>query len=466
MRLRALAITALVVLAVQTGQATASRPFSTGFDFPSFQTEREAASGIWLDRAVRARSSIVRVNVSWAAIAPSRPPAHPADPAWPGYRWTDLDAAVRDTAAHGLRVLFTVGWAPRWAEGPGRPRDIEPGAWKPRPGAYGAFAHALATRYSGTFPDPLRPGVSLPRVGLYEAWNEPNLDVYLAPQWVGKRLVGPTLYRPLLNQFYAGVKDVQPGATVLAGAQAPFGDLPGGERTPPVQFLRSLLCLQGAQLKPRPCSRPAHLDALSHHPIAVGAPLRSALSPLNATTPDLRRLERVLRKAERRGRVLPGGRRPLWVTEFWYDSRPPDPHGLPLATQARWYEQALYLFWRAGARAALTLQLADSPRGQGYAFTLQSGVFFRDGRPKPSYTAFRFPLVGERLRDGKVLVWGIAPARGRVHVQARRAGGWRTVAIRRARGRTRPFTARLRLRTPVALRALLAGDKSLVWKQR
>lgn len=463
----AIAVLALLFAAAPSQAAQAHR-LGIGFADGVLQSSDAALRGAWLARAVDAGGSIVRIGVGWASVAPRKRPTgfRSADPASPGYGWTALDAAVRDASARGLRVMLTVSGAPAWAEGPGRPGGIDPGAWRPRHSAYGDFGRALAARYNGSFPDPLRPGARLPRVRLYEAWNEPNLDTYLAPQWEGRRLVGPGLYRRLLNSFYAGVKRAQPGATVIGGSLAPFGDLPGGRRTPPVQFLRRLLCLGGARLEPLRCPSPARLDALSDHPIAVGPPRASALSPLDASTPDLGRLTRVLRRAERAGLVRPAGHRPLWVTEFWYDSDPPDPDGVPLHRQARWYEQALYMFWRQGARVAITLQLRDSLPGEGYRYTNQSGIFFADGDPKPSYRAFRFPLVASRLGDGRVLVWGIAPESGRVRVQARRGEGWRTVAVARTRGRSRPFLLRLRLRLPVALRARLGAERSLVWKQR
>ena len=362
--------------------------------------------------------------------------------------------------------MLTVYAAPAWAEAPGRPGAVPPGAWRPRPGAFGAFGRALARRYDGSFPDPLRPGASLPRVGLYEAWNEPNLDTYLAPQWVGRRSAGPALYHALLDRFYAAVKGEQPRARVIAGALAPFGDPPGGKRTPPVRFLRDLLCLRGGRLAPVKCPHPARFDVLSDHPIAVGSPTESASSPLDVTTPDLGRLTRVLRVAERSGRALPRARKPLWVTEFWHDSDPPDPHGVPLYRQARWYEQDLYEFWRQGARAAIELQLRDSPPGKGYRFTMQSGAYFLNGAPKPSRTAFRFPFVARRVGPAAVLAWGIAPRPGRVLIQARRGGRWRTLAAARARGRSRPFTARLRLRGAAQLRARLGPETSLTWRQR
>ena len=472
MKLRAalaatLALCALVLTPAPPAGA-APHSLSLGFGADSFLGD-EAEMAPWLDRAGEAGGSILRINVRWASVAPTVLPAGfvPSDPASPGYRWDGLDATVRTAARHGMRILLTVYAAPAWAEAPGRPSGVAAGAWRPRAGAFGAFAQALARRYDGSFPDPLLPGGRLPRVGLFEAWNEPNLDVYLAPQWTGRKPLGPSLYRHLLDRFYAGVKRAQPRATVIAGALAPFGEAPGLHRTPPVEFLRGLLCLRGSRLKPARCRRPARFDALSDHPIAVGSPLESAASPLDVTTPDIGRLTRVLRAAERDRLVRPAGRRrPLWVTEFWYDSDPPDPRGVPLASQARWYEQDLYMFWRQGARAAVALQLRDSPPGRGYSYTNQSGAYFLDGSPKPSLTAFRFPLVARRLDRRRVLVWGIAPRGGAVRIEARRGGRWRTLAAPRTPGRPHPFVARVRLPGPALLRARLGGAASLAWKQR
>jgi hypothetical protein len=457
-----------LAIAPAPASAAAPHPLALGFAAGSFIGD-EAEMAPWLDRAAEAGGSILRINVRWALVAPAVAPAGfvPSDPAAPGYRWRDLDAAVRAAARHRMRVMLTVYRAPAWAEAPGRPSGVSAGAWRPRAGAFGAFAQALARRYDGSFPDPLRPGAALPRVSLFEAWNEPNLDVYLAPQWTGRRPLGPGLYRDLLDRFYAGVKRAQPRARVIAGALAPFGETPGGHRTRPLEFLRGLLCLRGSRLKPVRCPRPARFDVLSDHPIAVGSPTESAASPLDVTTPDIWRLTRVLRAAERRRLVRPAGRRrPLWVTEFWYDSSPPDPLGVPLARQARWYEQDLYQFWRQGARVAVALQLRDLPPGKGYRFTSQSGVYFLDGAPKPSRTAFRFPLVARRLDRRRVLVWGIAPRGGRVRIEARRGGRWRTLATPRTPGRPHPFVARVRLPKRTLLRARLGTEASLAWRQR
>jgi hypothetical protein len=478
---RRVAATALVALAAALGPLPAAEastghaarpahPLQVGFGDSLFASEDPATREYWLGQAVATGASLARINVRWSAVAPKvLPPGFdPADPASPGYRWAPLDAAVRSAAAHGLRVMLTVGTAPSWAEGTGRPAGAPAGTWKPQPAAFAAFARALAARYSGRFADPLFPGATLPAVHRFEVWNEPNLGTYLNPQWKGRRSLSAVLYRGLVNAFYAGVKAVQPRVTVIAGSLAPFGDPPGGQRTPPVWFLREMLCLRGGRLKPIRCPRPARFDVLSGHPIAVGAPSessRSPLGPLDVTTPDLGLLTRVLRRAEATGRALPRAPKPLWATEFWYDSSPPDPNGVPLYRQARWYEQDLYMFWKQGARAAIALELRDSPPGRGYQFTSQAGAFFLDGGPKPAQTAFRFPLVAHRAGRRLVEVWGIAPRPGWVSIEVRRGGRWVRMAVVRARARSRPFEVRLPLAGRVSLRARLGGEVSLVWKQ-
>jgi hypothetical protein len=154
------------------------------------------------------------------------------------------------------------------------------------------------------------------------------------------------------------------------------------------------------------------------------------------------------------------------VTEFWYDSNPPDPTGIPLARQARWYEQDLFLFWQQGAEVAIALQLRDSPEGKSWGSTYQSGAYFLDGSPKPAATALRFPFVAHRTGPFAVGVWGIAPRAGRVKIQALRDGGWQTLGTVRAAGPGKPFVGQVKLLRFAQLRARLGNETSLSWSQR
>ena len=409
---------------------------------------------------------MVRIETGWPAPNTStRPPGFDArNPADPHYDFTSTDAAIRAAARQGLRVLLTFTGAPRWAEGPHLPAGAAPGSWRPVPSALKDFGAALATRYSGRFPDPLNPGQTLPRVAAFQVWNEPNLSLYLSPQWSHGRAVAPVLYRQMLNAFYAGVKSVGSRALVVTAGTAPFGDPPGGQRIPPVVFWRDLLCLQqsGTSVKAASCPEPVHFDAWSHHPYSVGAPTTTALQPDDVSIPDLGKLTTLVRAAERFGTVLPREPHPMWITEVSYDSNPPDPNGVPIAEQARWLEQALAELWRAGAQAIFWNQVGDQAPIPSYGETAQSGVYYINGRPKPALTAFRFPLVAWRTGRSTLEVWGRVPTSGRLVVDELAGAGWKPVRTLRERAQG-TFAIEIPATGSVDLRGVIGGQTSLVW---
>lgn len=449
--------------------APAAPPLTVAMTDGLFASSDEETRDLWLGRARKANVGMIRAGANWGGIAPLVRPAgfRAGDPDDPAYRWEALDRVVRSVAAHDMSLYLTVSGVPTWATGAGRPRGIPPNAWRPNTTEFRRFAVALGRRYNGRHPDPSRPGRKLPMVRYFEVWNEPNLDIYLAPQWQGRKAIGAVLYRGLLNAFYAGVKSASPRAMVIAGATAPYGDEPGGDRIRPVVFLRRLLCLRAPGKPVKPCRQRPHFDIYSHHSINVGVPTRSALDLRDASTPDLGRIARVLRRAERQRLVFPGGRKPLWNTEMWWDSSPPDPHGVPLRRHARWLQQALWLTWRDGGRVATYFQLRDGPPVPDYASSLQSGLYFLDGRPKPALRAMSFPFVAHRRGDGRLGVWGIAPRAGTVRIERRLGRRWHVQRRLRVRGAPHTFTTTLPIRGKAILRAVRSrGSTSLPWRQR
>jgi len=430
------------------GPASAARPLTTGFTDGVFGGDA-ATSGPWLDRAVAADARLVLLSIDWASVA-ARKPAVPEDPADPAYDWSASDAAVRAAQERGLQIGETVAYAPAWAEGPRRARNAPPGTWRPNAAAFGAFMAAAAKRY--------------PQVRFWQPWSEPNLFTHLQPQWSGRTPASPAIYRGLLNAAYAAVKRVAPSAEVVTAGTAPFGDTdPRRGRVPPARFVRELLCLRGQALRPERCPGPAHFDALAHHPYSVGAPGRHALNVDDVSVPDLGKLTRPLRAAERSGRALPRGHKALWVTEFSWDSRPPDPQGVPVARQARWLEEALYSFWRQGVDVATWFNIRDQAPTPSYATTYQSGVYYRNGRPKPSLRAFRFPFVVSRISARRVRAWCKVPVGGQLHILRRVGGTWRVVTdVHVYRGEV--VVHGLYLRGPGTLRAQVAGDTSLAFR--
>ncbi len=449
------------------GDAAAARGLTTGIYEPQFSYAEDAERDHLFDEALNVNVGIVRIGVAWDDVAGSQPPADPRDPSDPSYDFANIDRAVLEAHARGLDVMFSVARTPPWAVGPNRPPGAETPLvnWDPDPDAYGAFGQALATRYSGTFPDPGGSG-PLPRVRNFATWTEPNLGAFFGPQWEGTKPLSPTLFRRLLNSFYEGVKAVHSDNRVIAPALAPYGDPPGGSRMRPLAFLRELFCLKGRR-HPKPkkhCSKSEipRLDVLSHNAINLyGTPPDHADHPDDATSGDLDRVRRVVRAAEKAGNVLPRGRHPLWVTESYWYSNPPTEFGYPPGLQARYIEQSLYVFWRDGAEVVINflVQDADNPDG---GFVYGTGLLFEDGTRKPAYDAFRFPFVADRKRKRKVLAWGKAPVAGELEIRRQMPEGWQTIKRLNVEA-GEVFTASLRTRGAATLQAVVGSDTSLPW---
>jgi hypothetical protein len=469
-RLVAVALfSAAVLSACCTGSAAAARGLQLGISDPLYEDADAGARTLWLDRTAAAGANLVLLGATWDSIAPAtRPPGfNPRNPGDPAYNWGTLDSAVAEATARGLSVAILVTGAPTWAQGAARPANAT--GWKPDPTAVGDFGSAIATRYSGSF-------AGLPRVRFWQLWAEPNLSVNLSPQWENGQPVGAQQYRLMLNSFYDQVHAVRQDNVVITGGTAPYGDAPGGQRTRPVAFWRSVLCVETtgskkgkkgrrqAGLRATSCPVRPKLDVLAHNPINTsGGPMQHAFNPDDASSADLDRIVRVLRAAESGGNVTPGGRHPVWATEMWWDSNPPNPAGSPLGIQARRIEQEFFLLWKDGASAVVNERIRDATTGvQGLA-GLQSGLYFANGAAKPALTAFRFPFVTERRGRGLIRAWGRSPAAGTLTIEARRRGHW--VGVRRLHvGKDAVFLAKLRARGG-RFRASVGGIQSLAWKQ-
>ena len=343
-------------------------------------------------------ADIVRLNVYWRIVAPSRP-SNPRNPADPAYNWGPIDNAVRGAASHGLEVELTALSAPAWAEGSHRPSAAPIGTWRPDPAAFSDFAHALAVRYSGSFS---AGGSLLPGVRYFQAWNEPNLSSYITPQWQGKTNLSSDIYVRLLNGFFDEVKAVTPAAQVVAAGTAPYGDPPGGPlRTTPIRFYQELLCLTPKNNRGScPNGERPRFDVIAHHPInREDPPTKHAANPGDVEIADFHELTHVVRKAEKLGTPWTGGRHELWADEVWWQTDPPDKHeGVSLRKQARWMVQGMYLLWKQGASNVTFLQFRDAKyhRREPTLASYQTGVYTYGGRRKPSADAVAFPLVGDR----------------------------------------------------------------------
>lgn len=400
-----------------------------------------AAATIARARASGAR--IVRVPMSWRVVERLGAPTEPTNPGDPAYDFAIWDDLVRRIVHAGLEPLITVYEAPERAEASPRWRFAAPGTWAPDPAAFGRFAAAVATRYSGHYPDPLSPSHALPHVRWWQAWNEPNLPRFLQPQWVVRNgrwhTYAPQRYRAMLNAFWEAIKGVDRHDTVLTAGTAPIGEPRDGEgRMAPVRFWQAVLCLGRApHLRVEPCPDPARFDLLAHHPLSIGDPTLGSVGPLDVAIADLDRVSRLLRAAQRHGLVRPRTGQRLAVTELNWDSRPPDERGVSGELAARYVAAACFLLWRQGAALVLWQLMRDPVPAPG-ARLHPAGLYRIDphhpldpghDRPKPMLRAFRMPFVAWRRDVDSVHVWGMVRARGVRHaaIQRRHGRHWRTV---------------------------------------
>ena len=454
-------LTAVALLGCAGSSDAATQTLQSGFtDGATLAGPNRSA---WLGRARAVGATRVRISFSWGAAAPSAPPAGMASSAaWGGYRFAALDSQVRDTVARGLQPMLMVSGAPAWASGPARPKSIDAGAWKPDPALYSAFMHAVAERYSGSFPDPQNPGAALPRVQQFQLWNEPNLNLYLAPQYEDGKPFAAGRFRELVNAGYAAVKSVQPSATVIAGGLAPYGD-PGTNpsRTHPAQFLRDALCLDDARNKV--CGERLTADALAIHPYTVNKPSQRAYDPDDVTVPDLAKLQTIILAASAAGTVGPS-RPELWVTELHWETAP-DPTGIAFSTRARYISEAFWRLWRVGVPVIDWYLMRDQEYtpGQRYYDSYQSGIFYRSGRRKPDARAFRFPLLVTGKGRTMMNVWFRTPTAGTTTVQVRRKGRWTTVVRKRGLSLNGVATVKVPRAGVTGVRGIAGKATSYVW---
>jgi hypothetical protein len=444
----------LVVAAALCAASSASaQPLATGLFDPAWSD----LGTVGCNALKATGASVVRVPVAWREVAPGTPsPSFNArDAADPGYRWDGTDARLQGVVACGFEPIVDLVGAPAWAIVKGT-RD--PGT--PVASALGDFAAAAAARYSGEDP-------SLPRVRLWQVWNEPNLATQLSPQLEDGRPVGALAYRAMVNAVAAAVKGVASGNVVVAGGLAPFRDIsPDTYRQDtdwgPLSFMRAFFCLSKS-LKST-CATKARFDVWSHHPYTSGGPTHSAVLPDDVSLGDLPQLRRVLAAAVRAGHVSPRRMPRLWVTEFSWDSKPPDPLGVPAGLLQRWVPQALYEMWRNGVSLVTWFSLRDEPLATGF---YQSGLLYNGGRKKPFFEGFRFPVVAFPRSRG-FYVWGRTPAgdRSPVVIEQKTGGGWRRVA-RLGTGSSGIFAATLRAPRSGSVRARLPdGERSLAFSLR
>jgi hypothetical protein len=355
------ALLALIVLFVSpTAIAAAAARMPVGFyDDDSFRWSPDVPQNLLA--AQKAGASILHVTADWSQIAATKP-ANPLNGNDPAYKLADLDALVRNAGRYGFQVMINISRTPSWANG-GQAPTYPPTNLN----TLTQFSQMLAARYNGA-----------PNHGLvlrWSIWNEPNLGVFLTPQYVNGKIASPAEWVKLYMAGYKGIKAGDKKALVAAGETSNQG------RTVPLAGSQSVQTVAPAtfahmvsQIAPK-----LPFDAWATHPY----PTRPSLPPTqkvsypNVTLTTIDKFGASLQQWFHR-------RVPIWITEYAEQTLPQSTTGgVPYAQQAADAKLAMKMAAASPyVEMFIWFTFRDSPG------TWQSGLETAGGAKKPSYAAF------------------------------------------------------------------------------
>lgn len=322
---------------------------------------------------------LIRVHLWWGTangVARSRP-SDASDPGDPAYTWAAYDRAALFARRFKIDVMFSILATPNWANG-GKGWNVAP----TDPDDLRAFARAAARRYNGSFrlPD----GTRLPKVRLWTIWNEPNNPVFLRPQWerVGGvwQIRSARDYAEMCNAAVAGLRSGSGGVKIACGVTSPRGNNNPNSARPSVSPLPFLVAMRAAGAR--------GFDAIAHHPYygkkgeapdTVPPPGPRGQPPTAVTLGNFGSLVRTVDR-------LWGTRMRIWITEYGYQTDPPDRQfGVSWDTQAAYLRQAVGIA-RKNPRVDyfIWFLLRDETRLDGW----QSGLYAVGGKRKPAREIF------------------------------------------------------------------------------
>ena len=328
---------------------------------------------------------IIRFSLHWNEIATSAPAA-PSNPEDPSYDWSQVTPVLDGLKAHGIDVVIQLVGTPSWANG-GKGANYVPTS----SAAFAGFAAAAAHEY--------------PWVRKWLIWNEPNQVRWLRPASASLYVVR------LLNPAYTAIHDAISGAQVAGGGTAPRGATGG---VSPVAWLQGMAAAH------------ARLDAYAHNPYPLDPKSETPVSGgcSHCKTITMATLDRLVSLV-----ALDFPRARIWLTEYGYQTNPPDRVlGVSPALQARYEAEAAYVAYRT-PRVDMLIHFLY--RDEPTLARFQSGlVTIRDAN-KPSFEGFELPLAETGRTGTRTSVWGQlrAPAAGRTATLERRTGSnWKRFA--------------------------------------
>lgn len=370
-RTRMVALLAAIAALAFAGQAAAaSKMFVGGQDDRSFQLLPNRTA--LLDKAVQGGWKILRTNVAWYSVAPTRP-ANGADSNDPAYKFAALDELVNNASARSMDVLITIFGTPSWAAvaGPSCNGLPDPaGCRMPQNLAdLTNFAQAIASRYGS-------------KVRFYTVWNEANTGRFLFPQYKNGKPVSPANYVKLYKAAYKGIKAGNPSAKVAIGLTSPRGrpgiKNKGTDQLYPLDFMRGVA---------KACAKSCKFDAYAHnpYPTLANAP---ATQGLPFPSVNLSKLGPFISEIKKAFKLKKSPK--LWITEMGFRTNPPDPLAMSAAQQAQNTTKSLQIA-KANKNVEMYIWFIlqdDSGAANPSQWEAGGGLLTSTGAEKPAFAAF------------------------------------------------------------------------------
>lgn len=438
----AIALAATALAALPQSAEAASNQLSVIEDSARVLSPNPVVQDAALDEIRDLDADVVKIPVIWRNVAPK-----PTSRRVPGVDLTDpaaydqallavIDRAILGAGLRGQKVwLMLTSPAPRWAV----PREDSsaPGSTQPDPRRYAEFAEAAGRHFAS--------------VEMWSVLNEPNLSLFLRPQFKNGVAVSAVHYRRLYRAGEAALRSAgHRGDTILFGELLPRAPKPrrANSTIPPLLWLRDFFCLDedlkplaGAAARARECNgfKAIRASGFAYHPYTTPrGPLIDDDRPDSATIQHLGRVFEVLDAAYRQKR-LTQRKAKIFSSEFGFQSDPPDPDATSLRRIPEFLNVSEYLSFKHPRVATYSQYLLIDDT---HIDAFQSGLRRSNGKEKPGvYDSYRLPLVVVSRSARAVTVWGKVrnSAARSVEIQADAGDGFEKVATVKINRRTGYF---------------------------
>ncbi|GAB7067254.1 cellulase family glycosylhydrolase [Mycobacterium hodleri] len=280
-----------------------------------------------LDRLQSLGVTSIRVFVPWGLV----------EYADDTYNWSYLDGIINAAEERDMGVMMEVNATPSWAAADPESANYPAGSATPDVEKFTDFMGTLATRYGDT-------------VSAYEIWNEPNYASFSNP-------IDPAAYAELLKSVYPVLKEIDPTATVVAGALGTVQD--SSVTMSAVTFVQQMLEAGAGD----------YFDAISVHPYQDTLPFSDGYDcNCGGQLTPLQEIDAI--------KALIGTDKTVWITEYGLSTV----NGADDEAKQAQYIQDLLDYWQTYSQAGPIFIYTGSDTATGSSDPEANyGLFYENG---------------------------------------------------------------------------------------